>query len=252
MPSVPPNWQTVVVVAGGAALPVLTLFTVFDLRYIFRLLWGIILRGRYFYKLSPQEQQKETRAVMGGRPLVFQSAVSSHDIDLFGHLSNSKYFKEADMARSNLILQGGLGQASYKISGSFVVAATSMRFRKELPYGKSYRIVSRVVGWDAVSIFTEQRFESESSKTGKLDLNGIMIARLQLTNKRKMVDVFRVLKVLDLPQSRIPPPDVTAWAISIQDANQRVKRESGDHEKSGTSAVSDEGIKPSPRLKAKM
>jgi acyl-CoA thioesterase FadM len=243
----------VVKAIAAVAVPTAIAFATFDVRYLLSLGWMTVVGSRKRLRVPQNERKKRTTEILAGVPVGYVSRVKTSDIDHYGHLSNSKYFKEGDFARTILMMEGGFFQASFELGVPFVVASVSMRFRKELPFGKPFTISSRIVGWDQFSLFVEQRFESQSAKTGKKDLNGLMFARLQLTKKGRMKAIFERLGVPETPESKLPPPDVTAWAISVLDANRRVKEASGDKELSATSVAGSEdrssGIKPFPRSK---
>jgi acyl-CoA thioesterase FadM len=248
------NWWKLV---AGVSVPVVAGLVSFDARY---LLLTILKTGGQILELrakSPAELREAARVIFGGKPAVYTVGCGTNDIDFNMHLSNSKYFVHGDFSRMALGMKAGLFSAAHRAGLSFVVASVSMRFRKEIPLGKIFSIESRIVGWDEVSVFIEQRFLSKSAKSGNVDLNGLMLCRLQLTKKGKMATVFKQMGLNDLPERKLPPPDVIAWALSVVDANARVKAEAGDEDKSGTSvkSVSDDGkagIKPSSRLKSKI
>ena len=223
------------------------LFAAFDVRYVLRSLTGHIayvgfaLKKRtYALDLAKDVCEERAQVFLGRQDVVYHSSVKTHDVDLFKHLSNSKYLKEGDFARFKLVNVCGLWEASYNLGIPIVVAQSTIRHRKELPMFKPFKIVSRVVGYDEVSVFVEHRFVSKSAKTKQEDLNALLFVRMQLTNKGKMQRIFEYLGIENMmPATSSPPNDVLAWNYATTMANDRIKRGySGKDDGGGGSALS--------------
>lgn len=223
------------------------LFAVLDVRY---LLYGMVKhvanvgllthRRKFAANLSKEVCEERCQLFLGRDDSTYESSVKTYDADLFRHLSNSKYFKEGDLARFGLVMKCGLWEASFNLGTPIVVASSTIRHRKELPVFKPFKIASRIVGYDDVSVFVEQRFVSISAKTKAEDLNALLFVRMQLTNKGRMQHIFEYLGVENkLPQTSPPPYDVLAWLQATTMANDRIKRVYGkEREGDASSALS--------------
>ena len=104
-------------------------------------------------RLAPTESAKLFLS-----PLDYETSVSTHDLDLMGHMNNARYPREADFARHELFAQCGMFEAAWKRKMPLVTAAQSIRYRKELRFGQKYTIRSKVVGWDSSNLYIEQIF----------------------------------------------------------------------------------------------
>ena len=82
-----------------------------------------------------------------------------NDLDLNGHLTNSRYFALMDAARYDMVIRSGTWDA-WKRNGWFpVVASQRIRFRKSLAPWATYTIRTRTLGWDERNLYIGQVFE---------------------------------------------------------------------------------------------
>ncbi len=82
-----------------------------------------------------------------------------NDLDLNGHLTNSRYFALMDAARYDMVIRSGAYKA-WRRNGWFpVVASQRIRFRKSLAPWAKYLIRTRTLGWDEHNLFIGQLFE---------------------------------------------------------------------------------------------
>ena len=112
-----------------------------------------------------------------------------NDLDLNGHLTNSRYFALMDAARYDMVIRSGTWRA-WKENGWFpVVASQRIRFRKSLAPWTRYDIKTRTIGWDERNLYIAQSFEREGvvhaeatvraailSKTGRVSMQDLMVA----------------------------------------------------------------------------
>lgn len=84
-----------------------------------------------------------------------------NDLDLNGHLTNSRYFALMDAARYDMVIRSGTW-AVWKRKGWFpVVASQRIRFRKSLAPWVTYTIRTRTLGWDERNLYIGQVFERD-------------------------------------------------------------------------------------------
>ena len=82
-----------------------------------------------------------------------------NDLDLNGHLTNSRYFALMDAARYDMVIRSGTWDV-WRRNGWFpVVASQRIRFRKSLAPWTVYTIRTRTLGWDDRNLYIGQSFE---------------------------------------------------------------------------------------------
>lgn len=81
------------------------------------------------------------------------------DIDvLLYHMNNARYLREVDFARIDFYQRTGLLSHIRAKGGGVVQGAATIRYRRFIRPFHVFRIDSRIIYWDAVSIFMEHRF----------------------------------------------------------------------------------------------
>ncbi|KAL1122524.1 hypothetical protein AAG570_002855 [Ranatra chinensis] len=73
-------------------------------------------------------------------------------------MNNARYIRELDFARVDFYQRTRLYQRILKKGGGVVQGACTIRYRRFIPTFTVYNITSRVVYWDASSIYMEHRF----------------------------------------------------------------------------------------------
>jgi acyl-CoA thioesterase FadM len=133
---------------------------------------------------------------LGGRPkvdLTKDSTISfrvwPNDLDLNGHLTNSRYFALMDAARYDMVIRSGTYDV-WRRNGWFpVVASQRIRFRRSLKPWAKYTIRSWTAGWDERNLYIAQSFEKDGevcaeatiraailSKQGRVPMQALMTA----------------------------------------------------------------------------
>ncbi|ODV91748.1 hypothetical protein CANCADRAFT_30084 [Tortispora caseinolytica NRRL Y-17796] len=122
------------------------------------------LRYTKLYKVFGEKQSKDVFAVQQRT-----SRAMLLDCDLFGHKSNSTYFREADMLRLSILLYV-LGPV-FRMRGKSYYAGLrtgTCLFRREIPLFRKYITQTKIVGWDHESLYVAVRFVLPGTK-GKED-----------------------------------------------------------------------------------
>lgn len=71
------------------------------------------------------------------------------DVDYLGHLNNAAYLSHAELARWELTAQNGMLKTMFRYGMNFLVASTSIRFRREVrPLFRKFQIDSSLVAMD--------------------------------------------------------------------------------------------------------
>jgi acyl-CoA thioesterase FadM len=73
-------------------------------------------------------------------------------------MNNGKFLTLLDLGRLDLFLRNRFWQKMKAKHWYPVVVAETITFRKSLVLGQKFEIQSRVIGWDAISYYIEQRF----------------------------------------------------------------------------------------------
>lgn len=100
-----------------------------------------------------------------------------NDLDLNGHLTNSRYFALMDAARYDMVIRTGTW-AAWKRNGWFpVVASQRIRFRKSLAPGVVYTIRTRTLGWDERNLYIGQAFERDGVVHAEATVRAAILAK---------------------------------------------------------------------------
>ncbi|KAI9775864.1 MAG: hypothetical protein M1839_000738 [Geoglossum umbratile] len=151
-----PSWRVICILFLFANLKSLPL--VWHLRFLHGLLSHFYLhRNQLTLKSGP-------RAVF--QPLITSSRPTLLECDYNNHKSNSTYFSDLDISRTNLVaalLKGGYRERKSKGkvgNGGLAVmlGAVSCVFKKEIAPYEGYEIWNRVLGWDRKWLFIVSHF----------------------------------------------------------------------------------------------
>jgi len=80
------------------------------------------------------------------------------DLDLNGHMTNSRYLALMDLGRLDLVGRSSLRSPVIRFRWRPVVGSSAIRFRRGLKPFRRFELHTHVVGWDEKWIFLEQRF----------------------------------------------------------------------------------------------
>ncbi|UXY16976.1 acyl-CoA thioesterase [Chitiniphilus purpureus] len=131
-----------------------------------------------------------------------------NDLDIYRHMNNGRYFTLLDLARTDLMIRAGL-LSRIKAAGWFpVVTMETMQFRRALTLMQKVKIVTRVLGWDAKSIFLEQHFV----RSGEIVASAVIRARF-LRRSGGSVPTAELMALAGHDEPSPPLPQwVTTWA----------------------------------------
>lgn len=121
---------------------------------------------------------------LGRRPRIRIEDVSTisfrvwpNDLDLNGHLTNSRYFALMDAARYDMVIRSGTWDA-WKRNGWFpVVASQRIRFRKSLAPWARYEIKTRTLGWDERNLYIGQSFERKGDVCAEATIRAAILSK---------------------------------------------------------------------------
>lgn len=163
---------------------------------------------------------------------IHKAVVSSHDLDLMFHMNNSRYLREADIARFKFLHDTGLFHACWFRGVSLVTASQTIRYRREIRSGVRYEIVTRCVGYDAKALFIEHVFVVKGEVHAILEVReGIAVPKkikekFPQTENAPLTWVMRdILKwnKTQVPLDLCPPPaDFSGWLEFLHSNYSRV------------------------------
>lgn len=124
------------------------------------------------------------------------------DLDLNGHMNNSRYLALADVARMDHLIRCGLAGFVWSRRVVPVMGDACIKFRKELRSFQRFEVTTQVVGWDEKWIFLEHRMIRRGRVCAVIGVRGLFKGRNGLVQPAELV------KMLDLP---IEPPALPHW-----------------------------------------
>ncbi|KAL0935881.1 capsule polysaccharide biosynthesis protein [Colletotrichum truncatum] len=133
-----------------------------------------VWHARVFYNIWwPKKRYFDKKPGSIFRPVVTPSRVAFLETDYNLHKSNSTYFSDLDVARTDLLaairseaIRGGLYK-EYKNGVMVLLAGTSCTFKKEIKPGVAFDMYSRILTWDRKWIYVVTHFV-ERRKGGAL------------------------------------------------------------------------------------
>lgn len=102
-------------------------------------------------------------SLLGSRVSPFESVktrfrVWPTDLDIFGHMTNSRYFNLMDLGRNHLIARAGMLSSLARRGWYPVVVEEAMQFRRSLHPFERFVLETRIVGFDERHFSVHQTF----------------------------------------------------------------------------------------------
>jgi acyl-CoA thioesterase FadM len=132
------------------------------------------------------------------------------DLDIFRHMNNGVYLSILDLGRVDLLSRSGIWAIFTAKRWYPVVVAETISFRKSLTLGQRFTVESKVLGFDAKSVYIQQRFVVAGEIYAEAFVRGRFLKR-----GGGVVQIPEVLAALgELPTDLVVPEWVLAWASS--------------------------------------
>ena len=106
---------------------------------------------------SPRLESEDAAAV-ATRSSTMKLAVRMVDLDRNAHMNNARYARECGFGRMSHLTALGVWSVLLERGANVVIVAQTFRYRRELRFGQTYHLTTRIVGWTARSFLIEQRF----------------------------------------------------------------------------------------------
>lgn len=91
--------------------------------------------------------------------------VLPNDLDVFRHMTNSRYLAFCDLARLDLMVRGGYWQEINRRRWFPVVTAQTITYRRSLTLWQKFRVHTKVLGFDDKHAYLEQTFLGRGDET---------------------------------------------------------------------------------------
>lgn len=130
----------------------------------FRMIW-VVLSYRSRSKLKINEVS------------VLPLRVLPNDLDIYNHMNNGVYLTLMDLGRFDQGLRTGIWQQWKKKGWYPVVVNATISFRKSLEPWQKYQIETKVIGWDEIAYYIEQRFVRNGEIYAKAIMRGRFLKR---------------------------------------------------------------------------
>lgn len=130
-----------------------------------------VLKGIAKRRLSPLSEQEKSLVGIGLNhpPHVYSSRAGVFDVDLMFHMNNASYLTHAELARWEWSAFNGTLAANLATKSYFIVSASMIRFRREIPPLKKFDIETRLGGIDDRNLWVYQTFHpKEGEERGKI------------------------------------------------------------------------------------
>ena len=132
-------------------------------------LWFRIL----FIKLTWRRRAKVTMDEVSTVTL----RVMPSDLDVYNHMNNGVFLTLMDLGRFDQGLRAGIWQQWNKKGWYPIVVNSTISYRKSLEPWQKFELETRVVGWDDIAVYIEQRFVRNGEIYAKAIMRGRFLKR---------------------------------------------------------------------------
>ena len=153
-----------------------------------------ILRGTLKRRLSPLSDVEKSLVGMGptNPPHVYSSRAGLLDVDVMLHMNNASYLTHAELARWEWTAFGGTLAANLRTKSYFIVAASMVRFRREVAPMRKFEIETMLGGTDDRNLWCYQTFhygknEGDDNNEGRGKVLAQVLTQGVITRKGKVI-----------------------------------------------------------------
>ena len=120
-------------------------------------------------------------------PHVYHGRAGIFDVDYLGHLNNATYLTHAELARWEMTAYNGVLGSLIRNNANFLVASTSIRYRREIrPLWRCFQVETCVAGLDERNLWILHNFRYPIA--GRNRTRAQMIVRGVVTQQRTVLD----------------------------------------------------------------
>ena len=127
-----------------------------------------------------------------------KSRVWPLDLDLNGHLNNGRALTIMDVGRVDLMLRFGAVPVFLRRGWAPVLAATLVRYKRELRLFQPFVIETKVLHWEGANIFMQQSFILLNKDGSEhVACTALMRAGIYSRRDRRFVDAWDLMRALN-------------------------------------------------------
>lgn len=133
------------------------------------------------------------------------------DVDVLRHMNNGVYLSAMDLGRFDLLSRSGLRPVLRAHQCYPVVTSETISFRRSLLPRQRYTLQTKITGYDATSIYVEQRF------TVNAEIFAVGMVRSRMLRRGSgAIPIAELGRLLDIDvTNHTPPAWVTDWAGTV-------------------------------------
>ena len=123
---------------------------------------------------------------------------SLNDLDTNFHMNNSRFLRESDFGRIELLIQTGLWNIIMKQrnkgfkDASIFVSALQVQFRQSIQWGDQFNIHSTINGWDDKAFYIEQSITQNKNQQIAFSLIGRLVPTPRSLTPQSLVDQLNI------------------------------------------------------------
>lgn len=153
-------------------------------------------------------------------PMLLRRRVMPMDIDLHMHMNNARYLRAAEFGRIFYVLRIGLDVVLKDLSGFAILAATTVRYRRELRLFQKYTLRTSIIYWTESDVYFEHRFETGPDSF----INCVAYVKISFRNTTVTNMMEKACGGKQVPRPD-PPQDLLKWMEYINSSSEQLRGE---------------------------
>lgn len=148
------------------------------------------------------------------------------DLDTSLHMNNGRYLTLMDLGRLDVMVASGLWRAVLRHGWTPVANAIKVRFRREIRLWERFRIETRIVAWDQLTVVMEQVFLFEGGeRDGQVAAQALFKGGLYDRKSRRFVPIADLMRETGVSaESPEPSPEVEAFLKADEELKRAAQR----------------------------
>ena len=161
---------------------------------MFRLMWAL-WRSSRAARVEPDTK------------IVTPLRIFPNDLDLNNHLNNGRYLTLMDIGRYDLVVRCGMTKLMRSKGWYPVIAAATIRFRRELKAFQKLELTTQIIYWDDKWFYFEHTLVHEGSVYARAMLKGIFKSKQGMNVP--LVEIMKEMGVVRAQPAK--PAHIAAW-----------------------------------------
>jgi len=174
-----------------------------------RFLW-LLITSRFRPRLSPPFDVS-----------VLNLIVLPNDLDIYGHMNNSRYLAVMDLGRMDAFLRSGLVSATRGAGWNPVLSAAKVRFRRELRLFQRFRLETRILFWEDTTFVMEHRIIARLGEREVVATQALMRGGLYDRSAKKFVPVAELFHRMKIDVQSPPATEEVRAFLAAEEALKR-------------------------------